>query len=100
MSELTFHGVNFELDLSAIREAITRRELEDGLTLGRVAAGAGISRMSLWRILGGQQPSLATLGRLLKYLALDRSAVLKSDSRPAGSQQAPAPPVTTGGVTR
>jgi transcriptional regulator with XRE-family HTH domain len=73
-----YHSVAFEVDLDAIREALARRELTDGVTLAQVADRAGVSRMSLWRLLDGQRVSLRTLHRVLTVLELDPSQVLRT----------------------
>lgn len=75
---LTYHGARFELDLATIREALALHELKDGVTLTRFAEKAGLSRMSIWRLLDGQQVSLPALGRVLRALDLDHRTVLRA----------------------
>ena len=78
MTTVSYHGIAFTLDLKAIREALTRRELADGRTLAQVADAAGVSRMSLWRLLAGQRVALMTLHRVLTALELDPKAILRT----------------------
>jgi len=74
-----YHGVRFDLDVDAIKVAIVRAELAGGRTLAQVADAAGISRMSLWRLLDGQRVSLPTLHRVFTVLEeLDPSQVLRN----------------------
>jgi transcriptional regulator with XRE-family HTH domain len=75
---LIYHGAAFTLNLAPIREALTVRELADGLNLAHVAQKAGISRMSLWRLLDGRRVSLPTLRRVLAALDVDPKAVLRA----------------------
>src|SRR5207253_2260901 len=70
-THVRYHGVVFELDLDVVREAITRHELSEGVTLGQFAEGAGVSRMAIWRLLAGHRVSLPTLARVLRALALN-----------------------------
>jgi transcriptional regulator with XRE-family HTH domain len=70
-------GIVFELDLDAIREAITLYELREDATIGQFAEAVGISRMTMWRLLGGHRVSLLTLGRVLRALELDPDAIVR-----------------------
>ncbi|MHB8689328.1 MAG: hypothetical protein ACYDB4_19405 [Candidatus Dormibacteraceae bacterium] len=75
---LIYHGASFTLNLAAVREAVAMREVTDGGNLTQLAALAGLSRMSLWRLLDGQRVSLLTLRRVLAALDLDPKAVLRA----------------------
>ena len=80
-THVRYHGVVFELDLDVVREAITRHELSEGVTLGQFAEGAGVSRMAIWRLLAGHRVSLPTLARVLRALALNPDVIVrKSDT--------------------
>jgi hypothetical protein len=75
-------GLVFELDLDAIREAITLYELREDATMGQFAEAVGISRMTMWRLLGGHRIGLLTLGRVLRALELDPDAIVKRSYPP------------------
>src|SRR5260370_26994629 len=87
-----YHGILFELDLDAIGEAITLRELTDGVTLGQFAETAGLSRMAIWRLLGGQRVSLLTLRRVLRALDLDPEVILHATATGSGRSTAQSSP--------
>jgi transcriptional regulator with XRE-family HTH domain len=70
-------GIVFEVDLDAIREAITLYELREDATIGQFAEAVGISRMTMWRLLGGHRIGLRTLGRVLRALELDPDAIVR-----------------------
>jgi len=73
-----YHGQPCTVDVAAISKAIIQREVADGLTLAQVAQQAGVSRMSLWRLLAGQQVALLTLHRVLTALELDPKTILRT----------------------
>lgn len=73
-----YHGAAFTLDLAVVREAVAMREVTDGGNLAQLADLAGLSRMSLLRLLDGQRVNLATLRCVLVALDLDPKAVLRA----------------------
>ena len=95
-----YHGVVFELDLDVIREAITRRELTDGVTLGQVAERAGVSRMAIWRLLDRQRVSLLTLRRILTALELNPGNILRTPGPSSESSLAQPSPRRSGQTPR
>ncbi len=75
---ITYNRVGFTLDLDLIAEALTLHAVTHGLTLAQMAKGAGISRMTLWRLTRGQKLSLTTLHAITAYLGVDPTSVLKA----------------------
>lgn len=72
-----YNRLHFAIDLEAIREAITRRQLRDGLTLRELSQELRISRMTLWRLMGGRRIEATTLGRIIAGLDLDDGSVVR-----------------------
>ena len=76
-ASVRYNRLRFAIDLEVIREAITRRQLRDGLTLRELSQQMRISRMTLWRLMGGRRVEATTLGRIIVGLDLDDRLVVR-----------------------
>lgn len=77
LARVRYNRVRFVVDLVAIREAITRRQLREALTLAELSQEMRISRMTLWRLTVGRPVEAGTLGRIIRALDLDERLVVK-----------------------
>src|SRR5438309_10326970 len=80
---MCWHGVEFDVDLPACRQAIVEHLLTEGTQLQDLASAAGVSRMSLWRFMNGKKPSIQTVHKILRALDISPRSVISVARRVA-----------------